>query len=109
MNLFLWQIEIRKGMVIHMDFFEKLGDIISAKGKQVADKAKDTAEIMNLKSQISTCEEVIKMNYVEIGKLFYEQYGEDGDAPFEKQRNAIKNARNGINELQAKIDQLKGL
>ena len=96
-------------MVIHMDFFEKLGDIISAKGKQVADKAKDTAEILNLKSQISTCEEIIKMNYVEIGKRFYEQYGEDGDAPFEKQRNAIKNARNGINELQAKIDQLKGL
>ncbi|MCH5342248.1 MAG: hypothetical protein J1E01_12360 [Acetatifactor sp.] len=92
-----------------MDFFEKLGDIISTKGKQVADKAKDTAEILNLKSQIATCEEVMKMNYVEIGKLFYEQYGEDGDAPFEKQRNAIKNARNGISELQAKIDRLKGL
>lgn len=92
-----------------MDFFEKLGDTISAKGKQVADKAKDTAEIWNLKSQIATCEEVIKMNYLEIGRLFYEQYGEDVDAPFEKQRNAIRNARLGANELQAKIDQLKGL
>lgn len=92
-----------------MDFFEKLGETITAKGRQVADKAKDTAEILNLKSQISTCEEVIKMNYLEIGRLFYEQYGEDADAPFEKQRKAIKNARIGANELQAKVDRLKGL
>lgn len=92
-----------------MVFFEKLGDTISAKGKDIADKAKDTAEILSLKSQISTCEEVIKKNYLEIGRLFYEQYGENPDAPFEKQRNAIKNARVGVSELQAKIDQLKGL
>ena len=39
-----------------MDFFEKLGDTISAKGKEVADKAKDQAEILSLKGQISTCE-----------------------------------------------------
>lgn len=96
-------------MVSDMDFFEKLGDTISAKGKDIADKAKDTAEILSLKSQISTCEEVIKKNYLEIGRLFYEQYGENPDAPFEKQRNAIKNARVGVSELQAKIDQLKGL
>lgn len=92
-----------------MDFFEKLGDTISAKGKEVADKARDTAEILSLKSQISTCEEVIKKNYLEIGRLFYEQYGENPDAPFEKQRNAIKNARIGATELRDKINQLKGL
>lgn len=92
-----------------MDFFEKLGDTITTKGKEVADKAKNQAEILSLKSQIATCEEVIKKNYLEIGRLFYEQYGADADAPFEKQRKAIKNARIGVNELQAKIDQLKGL
>lgn len=92
-----------------MDFFEKLGDTISIKGKEVADKAKDTADILNLKGQISTCEEVIKKNYMEIGKLFYEQYGDDPDAPFGKQRTAIKNAQIGVRELQAKIDRIKGL
>lgn len=92
-----------------MDFIEKLGDTISAKGKEVADKAKDQAEILSLRGQISTCEEVIKKNYLEIGRLFYEQYGDDADAPFEKQRNAIKNARIGVKELQAKINQMKGL
>ena len=92
-----------------MEFIEKLGNTISAKGKEVADKAKDQAEILRLRGQISTCEEVIKKNYLEIGRLFYEQYGDDEDAPFEKQRNAIKNARIGVKELQAKIDQMKGL
>lgn len=92
-----------------MDFFEKLGDTISSKGKEVADKARDTAEILSLKSQISTCEEVIKKNYLEIGRLFYEQYGEAPEAPFAKQCKAVRNARVGVRELQAKIDQLKGL
>ena len=41
-----------------MDIIEKLGDTISSKGKEVADKAKELAEVANLKSQISTCEEV---------------------------------------------------
>lgn len=92
-----------------MDFFEKLGDTISAKGKVVADKAKDTAEILRLKSQISTCEEVIKKNYLEIGKLFFEQHGQEAGTPFEKQCTAIRNAQRGIKELQEKIDELKGL
>ena len=92
-----------------MDFFEKLGETISAKGKEVADKAKDTAEILRLRSQISTCEEVIKKNYLEIGKLFFEQYGQETEAPFEKQCTAIRNAQYGIKELQEKIDEIKGL
>ena len=48
-----------------MDFFEKIGDTISVKGKEAVDKAKELAEIASLKSQISTCEEVIKKNYME--------------------------------------------
>lgn len=52
-----------------MDFFEKLGDTITTKGKEVTGKAKDLAEIANLKGQIGTCEDVIKKNYIEIGRL----------------------------------------
>ena len=56
-----------------MDFFEKVGDTITSKGKEVTGKAKDLAEIANLKSQISTCEDVIRKNYIEIGRLYYER------------------------------------
>lgn len=92
-----------------MDFFEKVGDTIATKGKEVADKAKDMAEIAGLKSQIATCEEVIKKNYLEIGRLFMEQYKDVEDTPFEKQRTAILNAQAGVEDLQRKIRQIKGL
>ena len=92
-----------------MDFFEKLGDTIQAKGKEAADKAKELADIAALKSQINTCEEVIKKNYMEIGKMYYEQYGNMPEEPFEKQCRAISNAQNGVEELQKKIREIKGL
>jgi hypothetical protein len=46
-----------------MDIIEKIGDTITEKGKVAADKAKELAAIANLKSQISTCEEVMKKNF----------------------------------------------
>lgn len=92
-----------------MDFFEKVGDTIAAKGREVSDKAKDMAEIASLKSQIAACEEVIKKNYLEIGRLFMEQYKDTEDTPFEKQRVAILNAQAGVKDLERKIRQVKGL
>ena len=92
-----------------MDILEKIGDTISEKGKEAADKAKEIAEIASLKSQIATCEEVIKKNYLEIGKLYYELYGDMAEEDFAKQCKAIKNARNGVEELQKKINEIKGL
>ena len=92
-----------------MDFFEKIGDTISTMGKEAADKAKELAEIANLKSQIATCEEVIKKNYTEIGRLYFEEYSNMPEAPFEKQCRAIRNAQNGVSALQEKIKEIKGL
>lgn len=92
-----------------MDILEKLGDTISAKGREAAGKAREIAEIANLKSQIATCEEVIKKNYLEIGKLYYELYGDMAEESFAKQCRNIKNARHGVNELQQEIDALRGL
>ncbi len=92
-----------------MDFIEKIGDTIAIKGKEAVDKAKDLAEIANLKSQVSACEEVVKRNYMEIGKLYFEQYGDIPEPPFEKQCRAIKNAQRGAEELRGKIDEIKGI
>lgn len=92
-----------------MDLLEKLGDVITTKGQEAVDKAKDVAEIANLKSRISTCEDVIKKNYMEIGKLYYEKYGNMPDADFQKPCRSIANARNGMEKLQEKIKEIKGL
>ena len=92
-----------------MNFFEKVGETVTSKGKEVADKAKDMAEIAGLRSQINTCEEVIRKNYTEIGRLYYEQSGEAEYNDFPEQCLAITNARSGIRALEEKIREIKGV
>ena len=90
-------------------FVTKVGETISAKGKEVTDKAKELAEIANLRSQINTCEEVVKKNYMEIGRRYYEQHGSEPDELYEEQCRAVKNAQTGIADLEEKIKELKGI
>lgn len=92
-----------------MDILDKLGEAITETGGRIADKAKETAEIVGIKNQIATCEEVLKKNYAEIGRLYYEKYHDAPDELFEKQCRAIGNAQNGIAELRKKIDEIKGI
>lgn len=92
-----------------MDFFNKVEETITTKGKVVADKAKEMAEIANLKSQISTCEDVIKKNYLEIGRIYYENFGNNPEELFAKQCRAIRNAQNGVDDLNQKIRDIKGI
>ncbi len=92
-----------------MDFLEKVGSVITVKSKEATDKAKELTEIARLKSQIATCEEVVKKNYMEIGKLYYEQHKDNPEADFEKQCRNIANAQNGIRKLNKQIDDIKGL
>ncbi|WMC93116.1 zinc ribbon domain-containing protein [Kineothrix sp. MB12-C1] len=92
-----------------MDFFEKVGATIVTAGKDVTDKAKDLAEIANLRSQINACEEVIKKNYMEIGRLYYEQFKEAEYNDFVEQCSAITNAKSGVEALEEKIRDIKGV
>lgn len=92
-----------------MDFFEKVEETISARGQIVADKAKELAEIARLKSQIGTCEEVIKKNYIEIGRIYCEEFGDHPEALFEKQCRSVRNAKRGVEELEKQIREIRGL
>ena len=90
-------------------FVTKIGETISIKGKEVTDKAKDMAEIANLRSQIRTCEEVVKKNYMEIGRCYYEMHGSMPEEDYEEQCRAINNAQAGIAELEDRIREIKGI
>lgn len=92
-----------------MDIFDKVGDVIAEAGEKIAGKAKEAAELVSLKSQITTCEEVIRKNYAEIGKLYYEKYRENPNELFEKQCRAIGNAQDGVAKLRERIDEIKGM
>lgn len=92
-----------------MDFFEKIGDTISDKGRKAADKAKELAEIANYKGQIFNHEEAMKKKYMEIGRIYFEHYGNMPEAPFEDACRSINEAKESVKELQAKIQELKGM
>ena len=92
-----------------MDLIEKFASTVTTKSKEATDKAKEIAEIANLKKQVSVCEEVIRKNYIEIGRLYFEKFGEQPDELFEKQCRNIKNAKNGVDNINQKINDIKGV
>lgn len=92
-----------------MDFFDKIGETIAAKGKEVTDKAKDVAEVVNLKGQIHTCEEIIKKRYIEIGKTYYEKHGSMPEEEYIDACKDIEDAQNTVVDLEARIKEIKGV
>lgn len=92
-----------------MEFFDKIGETITAKGKEVTDKAKDMAEVANLKGQIHSCEEIIKKRYVEIGKIYYEKHGSTPEEEYIDACRDIENAQNTVFDLENRIKEIKGI
>lgn len=110
-----------------MTTLDKVTAAVSDKGQKAVDKAKQMVEVAKLKSQIAACEEVIRKNYLEIGKAVYEGRGlleteagtvsKEGGNPgteeraplFQKQFDAIANAKNGIEQLERRIREVKGI
>ena len=57
-----------------MAFFDKLGEKISSKSKEVAQKAKDLTDVTKLNAQVSAEEKTINELYFKIGKAYYESH-----------------------------------
>ncbi len=92
-----------------MTFFDNLSEMISGKGKEAADAAKKVAEIANLKGKISGIETEIKKNYRKIGEAYYEAYkSAEVTCEFEEYVQAIRDAKKSIDELNFKLNELKG-
>lgn len=90
-----------------MAFFDKLGETISSKSKDVAQKAKDLAEIASLNGKISTQEEIIRKAYLEIGQKYYEKYKLDTSNEFDLECEAITDAFDEISKIKSEIQVIK--
>ena len=98
----------RKKEIMAMDFFDKVGDVITSTGKDVVKKAKDIAEAANLKSQISCPERIIDEAYVEIGKAYYEVHKDEENHLYMEQCATISDAMEKISQLNDELVRLKG-
>ena len=113
-----------------MEKMDAVKEMLTDKKRQVCDKAKELAQITRLKRQILTCEEVIRRNELEIGKLVSAQYEEKAEAKesgeevcqedlgvetvkpdvpecFAKQCTAIANAKRAIADLSKQIKAIR--
>lgn len=113
-----------------MELIDKITGTITVQGQKAVDKAKDLAEIAKLKGQIASCQDVVKKNYAEIGKLVYEEFEKSSALPddtteegewvedaatgsektierYARQCKAIANAKRAIAELEKKISEIK--
>ena len=92
-----------------MAFFDRLGETIASKSKDVAQKTKDFAEISSLNSQIRSQEDLIRNAYTEIGKQYYEANRSNPDGLYGEQIKAILAAEAEIEVRRQKIREIKGV
>ena len=52
---------------------------------------------------------MIRKNYIEIGRLYYEREGLEPGVEYEQFCRAISNAKTGIEDLEEKIRKVKGI
>lgn len=90
-----------------MTFFTKLGETISATGKDVSQKAKDLTGIAKLNLDMKAKEDFVQKQYMEIGKQYFELHKED-DEPFFEEMTLIKDTLKEIEQLKSDIADLKG-
>lgn len=92
-----------------MDFFEKIGETLTSAGKEAVDKTKALAEIASLKAQIHTYDEAIKKSYMEIGRIYYDNFGDNPEEIFAKQCKAIKSSEETKAVLEEKLNEAKSV
>ncbi|MDR0963091.1 MAG: zinc ribbon domain-containing protein [Clostridium sp.] len=92
-----------------MDILNKAGETITNKGKYVAKKAKDLAEIASLHTQITIQEYNVNRSFQELGKLYYEQVHAGASDDIAQKCGEIDAAVAEIERLKKTVMTLKGI
>lgn len=90
-----------------MDFFDKVVSTITSTGKDLGEKAKETADYAKLQMEIKSKKDFIERQYAEIGKKLYEEQKDLEDSEYEE-IFLIKHTFEEIEEIQQEIAALKG-
>ena len=92
-----------------MAFFDDVGKKIAQTSQSAAQKAKNMAENVKLNGQITDEEKRINNSFMQIGKAYYESYGNEPDQLFAQMIAEINDSRAKIAFYSEQIEQLKGI
>lgn len=92
-----------------MDFFNKLSETITSKSKDVANKAKEIAEVTSLTGKIAAQESLIEKYYKEIGRFVYEHREDCCDNGLEERFKLVDAAFEEVERLKSEIRKIKGI
>lgn len=90
-----------------MDFFDKLTEKITNTSKDVANKAKELADLAGLNSKIASQESLIDKYFKEIGRFMYEHKDEPCDNGLEERYKLVDSALEEIARLKKEIRKIK--
>jgi len=89
--------------------FDEIGRKIVQGGQNAAEKTKNMAETVKLRGMISDEEKSIALSFQQIGKRYYEAYGEDPDQLFVQLIASINSSKGNISTYSEQIKQLRGI
>lgn len=92
-----------------MAFFEKVSETLAAKGRDVADRAKEMAEVNRLNMQISSQKNMAEKIYTEIGKMVFENRENWKDIDVSGQLEQLDSIQTQITWLQEEVLRVKGV
>lgn len=91
-----------------MAFFDEISKTLSDKGKEVAQKAKETAEALQLRAQIVAEKSKLKELYGAVGVLYYKKHRDDEDSEFQDIFKEIGNILTNVSVMEEKVNEMEG-
>lgn len=90
-----------------MSYFEKIGNTISSKSRELVSKAKAVSETSSLNNIIKAEQQKIDTNYKMMGMIYFEKYGNTPSEEFKESINAVKMSMKKIEETQEQINKIR--
>ncbi len=91
-----------------MAFLDDLSRTLSDKGKEAALKAREAAELLQMKAQIGSEKSKLKELYGAVGVLYYKKHRDDEDNEFGDLFREIGNVLTNVAALEEKVQGLEG-
>lgn len=91
-----------------MAFFDELSRALSDKGKEAAQKAKETAGVLQMKAQIASEKSKLKELYGAVGVLYYKKHRDEEDNEFQDLFREIGNVLANVAAMEEKVQEMDG-